>query len=109
MKSLATLTLAFALAAAAHAELRIPASTAYADPWESGAKISKDGITGWKDSAQKILWFGEIKTAGKLDASVVVRLTEGKLPELRLTVEGQSHDVAFNGNASPNTVSFGSF
>ena len=109
MKTLAALAFAFALSATARAELRIPASTAYGEPRERGAKISKDGISDWKDSAQKILWFGEIKTAGKLDASLVVRLTEGKLPKLRLTVEGQSHDVEFNGNASPITVSFGSF
>src|SRR5712671_4389903 len=106
MKSLATLTIAFAFSAAANAELRIPAATAYADPWESGAKISKDGISGWKDSAQKILWFGEIKAAGKLDASVIVRLPEGKSSKLRLTVAGQSHDAEAKGGAAPTTVSF---
>jgi hypothetical protein len=99
MKSLATLALAFALIAAAHAELRIPASTAYCDPWDHGVKISKDGISGWTDSAQKILWFGEIKTAGKLDAALVVRLPAGKSSKLRLTVAGQMHDAEAKGGA----------
>ena len=60
MKLLTALALTFTLSTAAHAELRIPASTAYSDPWDHGVKISKDGISDWKDSAQKILWFGEM-------------------------------------------------
>ena len=109
MKFLAALAFAFALSATARAELRIPAATAYADPWESGAKISKDVITDWKDSVQKILWFGEIKSAGKLDASLVVRLPAGKSSKLRLTVAGHSHDAVATGGAAAVTVSFGSF
>ena len=106
MKLLAALSLSLLLAAAARAELRIPAATAYAEPWESGAKIGKDGITGWKDPAQKILWFGEIKHPGKLDASLVVRLPAGKSSKLRLTVAGQTHDAEVK---DAGTVSFGSF
>ena len=105
MKLLTALSLIFALASA-RAELRIPAATAYAEPWESGAKISKDDITGWKDPAQKILWFGEIKHAGKLDASVAVRLAAGKSAKLRLTVVGQTHDADVK---AAGTVSLGSF
>ena len=109
MKALAALAFAFALSASARAELRIPASTAYSDPWERGAKISKDGIADWKDSAQKILWFGEIKTAGKLDASLTVRLPAGAKSKLSLTIEGQTHNAEATGGAAPVTVSFGSF
>ena len=107
MKTLAALL--FALATFAHAELCIPASTAYGDPWERGAKIGRDGIADWKESAQKILWFGEIKTAGKLDASVVVRLPAGAKSKLRLTIADQTHDGVATGGAAPATVSFGSF
>ncbi len=106
MKFFAALSLSLLLAAAARADIRIPAATAYADPWESGAKIGKEGITGWKDAAQKILWFGEIKHAGNLDASVVVRLAAGKSSKLRLTVAGQTHDAEVK---AAGTVSFGSF
>ena len=109
MKNLAALALAVALSASAFAELRIPAATAYSDPWDRGVRISKDGVSGWKDSAQKILWFGEIKTAGKLDASLVVRLPANAKSKLRLTIEGQTHDAEATGDAAPATVSFGSF
>ncbi len=109
MKTIAALACAFALTAFARAELRIPASTAYGEPWERGAKIGKDGISGWNDSAQKILWFGEIKAAGKLDASFVVRLPAGAKSRLRLTIEGQTHDAEITGAAAPATASFGSF
>ncbi len=53
MKLLAALSLSLLIAATAHAELRIPASTAYAEPWEVGARIGKDGITGWRDPGEK--------------------------------------------------------
>jgi hypothetical protein len=109
MKALAALACAFALTASTRAELRIPSSTAYGEPWEHGAKIGKDGISAWKGSAQKILWFGEIKTAGKLDASIVVRLPVNAKSKLRLAVAGQSHDAEAKGGAEPATVSFGSF
>ena len=109
MKLISAVTVAILLISHAHAELRIPASTAYSDPWERGAKIGKDGISGWNDSAQKILWFGEIKAAGKLDASLVVRLPANVKSKLRLTIEGQTHDAEATGGAAPATVSFGSF
>jgi hypothetical protein len=109
MKPLAALAFTVALSASVHAELRIPASTAYSDPWDHGVKISRDGISGWTDSAQRILWFGEIKTAGKLDASIIVRLPAGKSSKFRLTVAGQTHDAEAKGGAEPATVSFGSF
>jgi hypothetical protein len=45
VKLLAALSLSLLLAATAHAE-RIPA-------WEVGARIGKDGITGWRDPGEK--------------------------------------------------------
>ena len=96
---------------AAHAELRIPAFTAYLDPNPEGARISeRSGITGWKNPAQKVLWFGEFKTPGNLDASVTLRLPEGENSSLRLTVAGKSSEATAPG-AGTNlvTVNFGSF
>lgn len=110
MKLPASLALSLAsLLSVAFAEVHIPAATAYAEPWEGGARFGEEGVSGWRDTAQKILWFGEIKTAGKLDASVVVRLPQGKSSTFRLTVEGQSHDAQAKGGAVPVAVSFGSF
>jgi hypothetical protein len=55
-----------------------------------GARVSlRSGITGWEDAGLKVLWFGEIKTAGKLDCAVTLRLAEGASSRLRLTVAGQ--------------------
>jgi hypothetical protein len=97
--------------ATCQAELRIPASTAYIEPDPDGARVSqRSGITGWKDPSQKVLWFGEIRTPGKLDCSVAVRLDSGAAGKLRLTVAGHSREATVTGAGSTAaTVSFGSF
>jgi len=100
---------ALGAAEAPNAELRVPAFTAYLDPNPSGARVSeKSGITGWTDPALKVLWFGEIRTAGSLDCSVALRLPEKAASKLRLTVAGQSREaVATGAGAAPVTVHFG--
>ena len=66
------------------AEIRVPAHTAYLEPDVNGARISaRSGITGWKDSSLRILWYGEIKTPGALDASVALRLPKEAKAYLR--------------------------
>lgn len=95
----------------ARAELRIPAFTAYLDPDADGARVSeRSGITRWQNPALKVEWFGEIKTTGKLEASVALRLPAGESSKLRLTVAGQSHEASAKG-AGTNlvTVNFGAF
>jgi hypothetical protein len=88
------------------AEMRVPAFTAYFDPNPNGGHMSeKKGITGWSDPALKILWFGEIKTLGALDCSVALKLPAGVQSKLRLTVAGQSREVA----ASGAVAKFGAF
>ena len=75
-------------------ELRVPAFTAYFDPDVRGARISRrSGITGWNNPELKVLWFGEIKTPGRLDCSVSLRLPTDITSKLRLTVAGQSHEI----------------
>jgi hypothetical protein len=97
--------------AAAADELRVPAFTAYLDPNVEGARVSaRSGITRWDDPALKVLWFGQIKTAGKLDCSVAVRLPKDATSKLRLAVASQSHETSATGEGSdPVTVGFGSF
>ena len=88
------------------AEMRVPAFTAYFDPHPNGGHMSeKKGITGWSDPALKILWFGEIKTPGTLDCSVMLKLPAGVQSKLRLTVAGQSREVT----ASGALAKFGAF
>jgi len=92
-------------------ELRIPACTAYLDPDVDGANVSpKSGVTGWKDPALKVLWFGDIKTAGQLDASLTLRVQEGSTSRLRLTVSGQSHEATAIGEGDKIILAgFGQF
>lgn len=100
-----------AAATTAWAELRVPAFTAYLEPDSDAANISRAaGITGWSDTALKVLWFGEIKSPGKLDAAVALRLPQGESSKLRLTVAGQAHETTVEGGGT-NLVkaSFGSF
>src|SRR6187402_3535778 len=68
------------------AELRVPASTAYLEPEADGAKVSKDGIAGWKNPQVSVSWFGELKAPGKLDAAVVLRLPKDTVSQLQMFV-----------------------
>ncbi len=95
----------------ARAELEIPAFTAYLSPDADGARVSeRSGITRWQDPNLKVEWFGEIKTPGKLDAKVTLRLAAAETSKLRLTVAGQSREATATG-AGTNlvTLDFGSF
>ena len=108
---LVQIVVALIVSAAPAAELRVPGFTACLDPDTRGARVSsRSGVTGWTDPAIKVLWFGEIKTAGRLDCSVVLRLAEGSTSKLRLTVAGRSQEATIQGKgAEPVTAAFGSF
>ena len=100
------------LANLASAEVIIPASTAYLDPDVRGARVSRrSGITAWKDSEIKVLWFGQIKTPGQLECSVRMRLSHTVTSTLRLTVAGQSHEANAIGSDEDKVVTadFGTF
>jgi len=89
MTRLAIFSTVFGLLTFAHAGLEVPAFTAYAEPDSDGVTISKDkGIAGWTDKKQRVLWFGEIKSSGKLSAVIKARGEDGR--SLRLTVGTQS-------------------
>jgi len=108
---MAQATLLFLAAVIARAELRVPGFTAYLEPNVDGAHVSsRSGITGWKDPATKVLWFGRIQTNGELKASVALRLPAGAKTKLRLTVAGQSREALVEG-AGTNlvTADFGAF
>ncbi len=98
-------------ASAATAALRIPAHTAYLEPDSGGARVSsKSGITGWKTPEQTVLWFGELKATGILEASVELRLEDRQASRLRLTIGSQSREVeARGGGTNVVTARFGSF
>ena len=91
--------------------VRVPAYTAYLDPDGGGARVSsRAGVTGWRDPAQKVLWFGEFKNQGPLDAALELRLPENTISKLRLTVAGQPRDAEVKGTGTNTVVArFGSF
>ncbi len=120
--------------AAASDSLTIPGCTAYADPnpEPEGLRISeRSGLKGWSDPSEKISWFGEIKTPGRMDCAVALRLPADAVSKLRLTVSptpaltkllsrtagevralpaAQSHEASARGQGGERVVvSFGSF
>lgn len=85
-------TLFLTLIGHVQAELRVPAFTAYSEPDFHGVAISREkGISGWKDKQQHLLWFGEIKTPGKLTAKLRIVGDEGRA--LRLQVAETGHEA----------------
>lgn len=94
----------FCLVSLAHAEISVPAFTAYCDPDFRGVEFSKEkGLSGWKDSKQRISWFGDIKTPGKLTASLRVKGDEGRAFVLKV---GETSREAV---VSHGAASFGEF
>lgn len=98
-----------ATVAALNAQLRVPAFTAYVEPDPPPARISTNGLL-QLNAGQRVLWFGDIKSAATLDASVELRLNSNRSSRLRLTVAGQSHEAEVNGKGRDFvTARFGSF
>jgi hypothetical protein len=95
----------------AQAQLRVPAFTAYLEPDPDGARVSpRSGVSDWTDPSIEVLWFGEIKTPGKLDCSLLLRLPAGAETRLRLTVAGKSTEASAKGTGDDSVrVDFGSF
>jgi len=111
MKTVHLLILSLVFALAAHAELRVPAFTAYLDPQPNGASVTeKSGVSNWHDPALKVCWFGDIQRPGEVACALALRLPAGAVSKLRLTVAGQAREVTAKGDAGNLvTVSFGSF
>lgn len=85
--------------------LRVPAFTAYLDPDPNGARISpRGGVTRWSDSELKVLWFGELKQAGRLRVAVALSLPLGVVSKLRLSVAGEAHEAQAKGAGPGNEV-----
>ena len=99
-----------ALITAAHAEIRVPAFTAYGDPLPDALRVSSSkGITGWADPAEKVVWFGEIKTPGKLTAVLSLILKRDAVTKLRLSVAGVAREATTTGTGAEQMLDFGEF
>ena len=89
--------------------ITIPGHTAYLEP-DRGARVSADaGVTRWHGSETSVLWYGQLKQAGTLDAAIEVTLPAGSNSKLRLTVAEQSKEIEIIGTGKSTVVNFGSF
>ncbi len=98
--------------AAEAAQLRVPAFTAYILPAADGARVSeRAGVTRWTDPAQSVNWYGRFMNTGEVQASVAMRLENGRQSQLRLTIDGQSREATVTGQGTDTVVSadFGTF
>lgn len=110
MRRVGCLLILMAWEVVARAEMRVPGFTAYLDPDVSGVRVSeRSGITGWRDPNLKVLWFGEVKTAGEIACAVQLRLPVGRESRLRLTVAGAQREATVSGDTNAVRVSFGTF
>ena len=99
MELLAALSLSLLLAATAHAELRIPASTAYAEPSEIGARIGKGGITGWKDPAKKSRRSSRASARRRTASSCAGCIRSAKISAAAMATSSARRSTARNGSA----------
>jgi hypothetical protein len=106
---LATISLLVVLASQTSAELQVPASTAYLDPNPNGAKVSKTGISDWKNADTAVSWFGEIKKPGKLTAAASLTLPKDTQAKFKLSVGNQSKEADVTGTGEEVTLRFGEF
>src|SRR5437588_9764636 len=90
--------------------LRVPAFTAYSEPEPEAVEVSEQrGITGWTNPRDKIVWYGSLRSTGRLSLSLSLRLPVKTVSSLRLTVAHQSRIVQAKSGAGavPVTVDFG--
>ncbi len=111
VSAIVSLLAASGYAAPTGAELSVPAATAYISPNVRGARVSRSGVSHWKDPAMKVLWFGQIKTPGKINCSVRMKLAKGATSKLQLTLAGKSARVSVTGGEKGKlvTANFGQF
>jgi hypothetical protein len=72
--------------AAEASELRIPANTAYAEPLSAPLRFGDGGISNWKNSEHRVVWFGRLANVGTLDISIDVVLDEKASTDFVMTV-----------------------
>ncbi|MFO1501705.1 MAG: hypothetical protein U1G07_25565 [Verrucomicrobiota bacterium] len=88
----------------------VPAFTACFDPDPDGARVRVPWHFELEGPIDQVLWFGELKAAGKLDCALSLRLAADVASRLQLTVAGQSHEAVAKGDSNGSvTVRFGSF
>lgn len=69
--------------------LQIPGTTAYLTPNPDSFRVSEQtGIQGWNDPKTKVVWYGKIRTPGKLYVTVKIDPTKPMAKGYRLKLNG---------------------
>ncbi len=104
-----SLLLTLAAGTTVRAEITIPGCTAYGAPDFDAIRLNKvRGVTGWRDANQKVLWFGELKKPGSLDATIKVRLPEGLAAPVKFTLSAAGKTLHAEASGSGDVlVKFG--
>lgn len=89
--------------------LRVPALAAYSEPDAEALHIDANGLSGWNDSKEKLVWYGKINTPGKLNVSLSLRLPPNATSRLTMRVNGQTLKAKARGgeNVETMTIPFG--
>ncbi len=86
--------------------LRVPAYTAYSEPDAEALHIDTNGLTGWNDPKEKLVWYGKINTPGKLNVSLSLRLPPNATSRLTMRVNGQALTAVAKGGANSEAITF---
>jgi hypothetical protein len=92
------------------APLDIPAFTAYSESNPEALEFPETGpVKGWSDTGTTLVWYGQIRTPGKLNIAVRLSLPQGDASTLRMKVGDCDLGVRkVRGTSAPIEVSFGS-
>jgi hypothetical protein len=105
----ACICVSYVFAAEASSPLDVPGFTAYSEPSPEALEFPESGpVKGWSDADTSLVWYGLIRTTGKLDVAVKLHLSPGEQSKLRMTVDGHTLSTkTAHGADGVVTVSFG--
>ena len=96
----------------ADADITVPASTCYLNPDAGGGRVSRDGVSHWRDSATQISWYGKLNNTGPVNLQLEIK-PPSETSELTLTVNQVGHATkalySAAETAKANQVDFGTF
>lgn len=80
---------------AAYAEpIDIPAFTALSEPKPNGIDVREnDGVYGWNDSTQSVVWYGDLRDAGALQVALKLTLPANQTASYKLSLTGQNPET----------------
>ena len=87
----------------------IPAATSYAEPDGNKTEIDENGVSGWSDPKQKIVFYGWVETPGIYTFGVRAKLPTHEISNLKLTLEGNEKTITLEGSDKPTETLFGEF